>query len=200
MCDKEFWNNRYASEDYLYGVEANSFLIEHAKSLMGPVLSLSEGEGRNAIFLALQGLQVHAVDISEVALSKAKTLAQMNKVKIQTEVADLASFEPKKDFYGAVISIFAHLPSQVRARLYPSVEQSLKPGGLIVLEAYSQNQLSRDTGGPKDVDMLMTVDKLKKEFPNCNPILVQEIERDVNEGEGHSGLASVVQFIAQKNT
>ena len=198
MFDKKFWNERYASGEYLYGTDPNSFLLEHSALLTGPVLSLSEGEGRNAVFLAVRGLKVHGVDNSEVGLEKAKALAKSKGVEIQTEVADLANFEPKKNFYGSVISISAHLPSAIRNRLYPLVEQCLKPGGIILLEAYSEYQLARNTGGPKDADMLMTVAKLEREFPNCAPIFVRELERDVSEGEGHTGLASVVQFIACK--
>ena len=199
MYDKKFWNERYATGDYLFGVDPNSFLTEYADLLTGPVLSLSEGEGRNAVFLASLGLEVHGIDLSEVALSKARALAELKNVKIQTEVADLASYEPKENTYGSAISIFAHLPSVIRNRLYPLVEASLKPGGIIVLEAYSENQLKRDTGGPKDADMLMTVNKIRREFPNCEPMLAHEIEREVCEGAGHTGLASVVQFVARKS-
>ena len=199
MHDKKFWNERYATGDYLFGVDPNSFLTEYADLLTGPVLSLSEGEGRNAVFLASLGLEVHGIDLSEVALSKARALAELKNVKIQTEVADLASYEPKENTYGSAISIFAHLPSATRKRLYPLVEASLKPGGIIVLEAYSENQLKRHTGGPKDPDMLMTVNKIRREFPNCEPMLAHEIEREVCEGAGHTGLASVVQFVARKS-
>ena len=198
MYDEKFWNKRYADKEYLYGTDPNSFLVEHADLLTGPVLSLSEGEGRNAVFLASRGLKVHGVDISETALNKAQALARSRGVEIQTEVADLSDFRPEKEAYGAVISISAHLPSVIRNRLYPLIEQCLKPGGIMVLEAYSESQLARDTGGPKDADMLMTTTKLKHEFPNLEPILIQEIEREVSEGEGHTGQASVVQFIARK--
>ena len=198
MFDKTFWNERYTSDEYLYGTDPNLFLVEHSALITGPVLSLSEGEGRNAVFLAARGLQVHGVDNSEVGLEKAKALAKVKGVEIQTEVADLAYFVPKKNFYGSVISISAHLPSAIRNKLYPLIEQCLKPGGIILLEAYSESQLARNTGGPKDADMLMTVAKLGREFLNCEPILVRELEREVSEGEGHTGLASVVQFIARK--
>lgn len=198
MYDQTFWNERYARDDYLYGMSPNSFLVEHAGLLTGPVLSLSEGEGRNAVFLAARGLKVHGVDISEVGLAKALALAKLKGVEIQTEVADLSIFEPKNDFYGSVISISAHLPSAVRNNLYPLVERCLQQNGVLLLEAYSEGQLTRNTGGPKDRDMLMTVDKLKREFPNLKPILIRELEREVREGEGHTGLASVVQFIARK--
>ncbi len=198
MYDEEFWNGRYARDGFLYGTEPNSFLVEHRGLLRGPVLSLSEGEGRNAVFLASCGLAVLGVDISRVALEKARELAKSRNLEIQTIVADLSVFEPDKNHYGSVVSISAHLPSAVRNRLYPLIERSLKPDGIFILEAYSENQLSRDTGGPKDVDMLMTVDKIRQEFPRLEPILLREIEREVSEGEGHSGMASVVQFIAKK--
>ena len=198
MYDKKFWNERYAKDEYLYGTAPNSFLVEYADLLRGSVLSLSEGEGRNAVFLALRGLKVLGVDISEMALAKAQVLAKLKGVEIQTEVADLSNFEPEKNSYGSVISISAHLPSAIRNKLYPLIEQCLKPDGIMLLEAYSERQIVRNTGGPKDLDMLMTVDKLEREFPNLEPILIRELEREVSEGEGHAGLASVVQFIARK--
>jgi len=200
MYDESFWNKRYANRDFLYGTEPNSFLAEHCHLLTGPVLSLSEGEGRNAVFLASRGLDVIGVDISSVALEKAQTLAKSRGVEIKTVVADLATFEPEENHYGSVISISAHLPSTVRNKLYPSIERSLRTNGLILLEAFSENQLTRDTGGPKDADMLMTVEKVQREFPNLEPVLLREVEREVLEGEGHRGMASVVQFIARKKT
>lgn len=192
------WNQRYASDYYVYGTEPNSFLAEHADILTGPVLSLAEGEGRNAVFLASLGLTVHGVDGSEVGLAKAQALAVSKGVEIQTEVSDLRIFEPPANFYGSVISISAHLPSMVRNRLYPLVERCLKNNGILLLEAYSEEQISRDTGGPKDLDMLMTRTKVEQEFPNCEPMLSQEIVREVSEGKYHTGMASVVQFIARK--
>ena len=149
-------------------------------------------------FLASRGLEVLGVDISMVALGKAEKLATSRGVEIKTMVADLATFEPEENRYGSVISISAHLPSTVRNRLYPLIERAFRPDGIIMLEAYSENQLSRDTGGPKDADMLMNVDKLRREFPNFEPVLLREVERDVSEGEGPTGMASVVQFIARK--
>lgn len=194
------WNQRYGGDRFAYGTEPNSFLAENAKLLTGPVLSLAEGEGRNAVFMTSLGLEVLGVDGSEVGLAKAQKLAQSKSVEIRTEVADLATYEPPANFYGSVISIFGHLPSEVRRRLYPLVEQCLKPGGIIILEAYSKSQLARNTGGPKDPDMLMTAEGIENEFPNCEVILCQEIEREVVEGEFHTGLASVVQFIGRRKS
>ena len=194
------WNQRYGSDGFAYGTEPNSFLAENAKLLTGPVLSLAEGEGRNAVFLASLGLEVLGVDGSEVGLAKAQKLADSKGVAIRTLVADLATYEPPANSYGSVVSISAHLPSDVRRRLYPLVEQCLKPGGIILFEAYSKSQLSRNTGGPKDPDMLMTAVDIQKEFPNCEALLCQEIEREVVEGEFHTGMACVVQFIGKKKS
>lgn len=192
------WNERYAGSEFAYGTEPNSFLVQNASLLTSPVLSLAEGEGRNAVFLASLGLDVLGVDASEVGLAKAEKLAISRGLTIRTEVADLASYEPPENHYGSVISISAHLSSHSRNRLYPLIERSLKSGGVILLESYAKSQLSRNTGGPKDPDLLMDLSDLEQQFPNCERILAQEIEREVIEGKFHTGLACVVQFIARK--
>ena len=197
MYDQKYWNDRYTTTKYLYGTEANAFLVENAHLLQGPVLSLSEGEGRNAVFIASRGLRVLGVDCSSVGLEKARALAKSRGVVIETEVADLAEYEPKEGHYGSVVSISAHLPGSIREKLYPLIEASLKPNGVVLLEAYSENQLAKNTGGPKDVDMLMSVEKLRKEFPSLQVLLLREIEREVSEGEGHTGMASVIQYIGR---
>src|SRR5690606_18674825 len=156
-----------------------------------------EGEGRNAVFMAQQGLQVLGVDYSAVGLEKAQALAKSHGVVITTKVADLVDCQPEENYFASVVSMSAHLPSSIRESLYPLIEKSLKPNGIVLLEAYSENQLSKNTGGPKDIDMLMSVEKLHKEFPNLRPVLIREIDREVNEGEGHTGMAPVVQYIAR---
>jgi SAM-dependent methyltransferase len=193
------WNERYAGDQYVYGTEPNAFLAEQAKLLTGPVLSLCEGEGRNAVYLASLGLDVLGVDSSDVGLAKAQKLAAAKGVSIRTLVADLAVYDPPANTFGSVVSIFAHLPSAIRQRLYPLVERSLKPGGLVLLEAYTPAQLPKTTGGPKDPDLLASAAGLRKEFPHCEVILAREIDRHVLEG-GHrlGGVGSVVQFIARK--
>jgi len=194
------WNQRYSSDEFVYGTEPNSFLAQNAKILVGPVLSLAEGEGRNAVFLASLGLDVLGVDGSDVGLAKAHKLAASRGLAIRTEVVDLTTYEPPGNSFGSVVSISAHLPSASRKRLHRLVARCLKPGGVILLEAYTKAQVDRNTGGPKDPDMLMARVDLEQEFPDCEPILSREIEREVIEGKFHTGLASVVQFIARKRT
>lgn len=192
------WDERYAVDEYVYGTEPNAFLAENAGLLSGPVLSLAEGEGRNAVFLASLGLDVLGVDGSAVGLAKARRLAAAQGVSIRTETADFAEYAPPPASFGAVVSIFAHMPSCVRSRLHRLAELSLQPGGIILLEAYRKAQLGRGTGGPPDADMLMARADLEQDFPNCQVLLSREIERDVVEGIFHTGPACVVQFIARK--
>lgn len=194
------WDERYAADEYIYGTEPNEFLAEHARELSGPVLCIAEGEGRNGVFLASLGLEVLAVDSSAVGLEKARALAESRGVSIATEVADLADYIPSPDSYGAVVSIFAHLPSKIRQRLYPLLEQCLTPGGLLILEAYNEAQMNRDTGGPKDPDMLMSEAKIEAGFANLDTLFLQETRRQVIEGLYHTGLADVVQFIGRKSS
>lgn len=193
------WNDRYAVDEYVYGTEANDFLIEQSRTLTGPVLSLAEGEGRNAVFLAQLGLDVLGVDRSEVGLAKAQALAAARGVSIRTEAADLADFTPEPAYYGTVVSIFAHLPSSIRKRLYPRVIRALKPGGLFVIEAYTPAQPAFGTGGPKDPDLLMSAPKILEEFASLEMVLLREIERDVMEGTLHFGRSAVVQYVGRKS-
>lgn len=192
------WNERYSKPEFAYGTEPNTFLVANAALLRGPVLSLAEGEGRNAVYLAERGLDVLGVDLSDVGLAKARKLAASRNVVVRTQVADLSNYVPEPEHYGAVISISAHLPSRVRARLYPLVQASIKPGGVFLLEAYAKAQLTRNTGGPKDEDFLMDHDELKRQFYGWDILLAQTIEREVIEGTFHTGSAVVVQFIVQK--
>ena len=195
MYDHKFWNERYATTEYLYGTEANAFLVENAHLLRGPVLSLSEGEGRNAVFMASRGLHVLGVDCSEVGLQKARIPCRVSWVgdrnrgrRSRRVPAERTSF-----WFGGI-----HLCASTQRnpeKTLSAHRASARPDGIVLLEAYSDNQLKRNTGGP-NIDMLMSVEKLRQDFPNLRPILAREIERDVREGEGHTGMASVVQFIA----
>lgn len=192
------WNQRYATDEFMYGTEPNTFLVEHAQRLVGPVLSLAEGEGRNAVYLASLGLHVLGVDASSVGLAKAQRLAAVKGVTIQTEVVDLTRYIPPPQIFGSVVAIFAHLASEARKHLHRVVENALKPGGIILLEGYSQAQLEYGTGGPKDLDMLFTKASIESDFPQCEVLLCREIEREVIEGQLHTGMASVVQFVGRK--
>jgi SAM-dependent methyltransferase len=192
------WNERFAEEGFAYGTQPNDFLKQHASRLTGPVLSLAEGEGRNAVYLATLGLDVTGVDGSEVGLRKAKEFAARHRVKVQTVVSDLAVFDPGPACFHSIVSIFAHMPPDVRRRVHASVSSWLKPGGIFLLEAYTPDQSSRSTGGPRDPDWCMSVASLRNELSGFRFEWLHELEREVIEGRYHTGPASVVQMIAIK--
>lgn len=193
------WNKRYSDPEYVYGTIPNDFLMSVAEQIpRGQVLSLAEGEGRNAVYLAQLGYKVLAVDSSAVGLAKAQRLAEECDVTIETRVADLADFVIKPDSWDAVVSIFCHLPSGIRSSVHRKVVAGLRPGGMFVLEAYTPLQLKLKTGGPPTSDMLMTLKDLRTELKGLNFIHAQELERDVVEGKYHTGHGAVVQVIAVK--
>ncbi len=195
---KTMWDERYATENFAYGTEPNTFLREHAGLLRGPVLSLAEGEGRNAVYLASLGLEVLGVDSSAVGLAKARRLAATKGLPVQLQIADLMTYTPPAQSFGSTVSIFAHLPSRARERLHALVAQALRPGGIILVEGYSRAQIARSTGGPKDADMLLSLSEIEQDFAGFDVLISHEIEREVVEGTFHTGLATVVQFIAKK--
>lgn len=200
MADpREFWNHRYALPGWAYGTEPNNFLREVAPVLRGPVLCLGEGEGRNAVFLAQQGLDVTAIDLSPTALEKAHQLAATRGVHLTTQVADLADFELGTARWGTIISIWCHLPPWLRTRVHAAVVKALVPGGHFVLVAYTPAQLQFDTGGPKSLDLLLPPEVLKPELTGLEFERFEVLERDVQEGDWHRGKSAVVQLLARNN-
>ena len=193
------WDERYSQPDFAYGTAPNEFLVTAAGHIPpGPVLSLGEGEGRNATYLAGLGHRVVAVDQSEVGLAKARRLAADRGLTIETIPADLDAYPIEPGAWSGIVSIFCHLPRRIRVPLYAAAVRGLQPGGVLVLEAYTPNQLGRGTGGPSDPDMLVSLSHLRDELPGLEFLHAQELDREVREGAYHTGLASVVQLIALK--
>ncbi len=194
------WDERYASEDYVFGVEPNDFLKSVAARIpQGRVLCLAEGEGRNAVFLATLGHDVTGVDTSTVGLAKAQRLAQNRNVSITTVNADLAQYQIEPQSWDAVVAIFCHVPPPVRKDLFARAVRGLKPGGVFMLEAYTPKQLEFGTGGPPTAELMMTLETLKSELAGLEMEHAVEIERTVSEGAGHHGRAAVVQVVAVKS-
>jgi len=193
------WDQRYAEEEYVYGTEPNDFLREQVGRIPpGRVLSLCEGEGRNAVFLAKQGYEVTGVDSSSVGLTKAQKLAGSEGVSITTQLADMGDFHIDPESWNGVVSIFCHIPPSMRAELHRQVVAGLKPGGVLILEAYTPAQIALGTGGPKMPELTMTGDDLRQELAGLEIELLQELERDVVEGKFHTGRGAVVQLVARK--
>ncbi len=193
------WDDRYRSDDYVYGTAPNDFLRSRVDDLKpGRILCLAEGEGRNAVFLAEQGFDVTAVDQSAVGLAKAMRLATQRDVEIDSAVADLADFRIEPDSWDGIVSIFAHMPAQTRQQLHRSVVNGLRPGGVFLLEAYRPEQLQYGTGGPPTAEMMMTLAELRNELTGLVIQHAEETVRDVREGSLHHGPGAVVQVIARK--
>jgi SAM-dependent methyltransferase len=199
MADpREFWNHRYALPGWAYGTEPNDFVREVAPLLEGPVLCLGEGEGRNAVFLAQRGLEVTAIDLSPKALEKAQGLARERGVRLTTLEADLADFALGDAKWGAIVSIWCHLPPWLRSRVHRDVARALRPGGRFVLEAYTPAQLQFDTGGPKSLELLFPPDEVKAELAGLTLERFEAKEREVQEGEWHRGHSAVLQVLARR--
>jgi SAM-dependent methyltransferase len=191
-----FWDERYTTDDYVFGIEPNDFLREVAGRIpKGPVLCLGEGEGRNAVFLAGLGHPVTAVDSSRVGLDKAARLASARGVTIETHVADLADFAIEPGAWSGIVLIWLHLPPPLRERVHAACVRGLAPGGALVLEAYRPEQLAHGTGGPADVEKLMTLELLRGQFAELELAIAREVERDVREGSGHGGRSATVQVL-----
>ena len=193
------WDERYSGSEYAFGTKPNDFLASVVDRIpRGRVLSLAEGEGRNAVFLAEQGCDVTAVDSSSVGLAKARRLADERGVNIETTVADLNDFAIEPASWDGVVSIFCHLPEPLRARVHEAVVQGLTPGAVFILEAYTPKQLEYRTGGPPTAELMMSLDDLRRELDGLVFEHAIELTRRIEEGQFHSGQSAVVQVLARK--
>ena len=197
------WNERYNEVEYVFGTKPNDFLRDEFRKITsgGSVLCLAEGEGRNAVFLAQQGYQVTATDMSEVGLNKALKLARDRGVDIITQVADLADYEFGKAKWDGIVAIWAHLPTAVRQYVHAQIAPALKPNGVFILEAYTKQQLTMDAvGGPPATQRARfgSLAFLRAELAELEEITGIEKQRIISEGKRHQGLSAVVQFIAKK--
>lgn len=199
MSQPDF-DQRFAEPGWAYGTEPNDFLRACADEIPagGHVLCLAEGQGRNAVFLATVGHAVTAVDRSVPGLEKAQLLAAERRVPLTTRLADLATFDIGVAQWDAIVSIFGHLPPELRRAVHRGVVAGLRPGGVFILEAYAPAQLARRTGGPRTLDLLMSVAELREELAGLDLVVAQELDREVVEGKYHTGMASVVQVLARK--
>lgn len=196
----EMWDTRYSSDEYLYGTEPNEFLASVASVIPtgGSVLCLADGEGRNGVFLAGLGCTVTSIDQSERGVDKARSFALDSGVDLDAQVGDLAIADLGEERWDAIVSIFVHVPGDMRRDLHARVVRALKPNGLFVLEAYTPDQVGRGTGGPPVVELTMTLEGVRAELVGLDEEHGVELVRPVVEGSGHSGDAAVVQFIGRR--
>lgn len=197
---KDVWNARFDKDEFVYGVKPNDFLRAQLYRLppAAHILSLGEGEGRNSVFLAEQGHQVSAVELSTSGIVKIQRLAHQRQVHVDAIQADLEHHPIEIGQWDAIISIFCHLPSRVRRQTMQRVCNGLRPGGLLILEGYTPRQLEHGTGGPKELDLLLEPDDLRMDLVGLELLHFVEVTRKVEEGVLHTGTAAVLQVVAQK--
>jgi SAM-dependent methyltransferase len=198
---KEMWNQRYAAEEFVYGTEPNLFFKQELdKRVPGRILLPAEGEGRNAVYAAWLGWDVWAFDQSAEGQKKAYKLAAERNTSIRYDLCDIGDCSYPEAFFDVIALIFVHTPASVRQAFHRDLLRFLKPGGALILEGFSKEQLKYDSGGPREESMLFSVEELRTDF---EPAILRELDRhlvQVDEGLHHRGDASVVRLIAVKRS
>lgn len=195
------WDERYSSAEFVYGKDENDFLREHLARLpVGKSLCLAEGEGRNGMALARAGHQVTGVDQSSVGLMKFERWATQEGLKVETVVADLSAYDLGVEKWDCIVSIWCHVPPELRQKLHAACVRALRPGGYFLLEAYHPDQIALKTGGPSDPSYLMTAEALRQELVGLDFLILEEKRREVFEGAFHGGVSAVVQALGRKSS
>lgn len=194
------WNERFNTEDYMYGEEPNIFIKSYASQLEGlkKVAAFAEGEGRNAVFLATLGHEVTAFDYAESGLRKTKRLAEKNDVEVNTVQVDLLEGTISTQQFDAAIMVFGHFPKEKQSLVFDKIVNSVRPGGKIMMELYSEDQLEYQTGGPKKLEMLYKPQDLLDWCEGSKILHFFVGEQTRYEGKLHTGLAHVIQLIVEK--
>lgn len=200
----DHWNTRYKAKEYAFGKEPNVFLKNVLLGKQpGKILFPAEGEGRNAVFAALLGWEVHAFDISDEGRKKALQLAEDHGVRINYSVGELTELDYQENYFDSIGLIYAHFPPEIRSKYHEMLSSYLKKDGSIILEAFGHNHLeyrekNPSIGGPKELDWLFSEEQIKKEFSEFDVHLLEEKEIELNEGLYHVGKGSVLRFIGTK--
>lgn len=195
----EFWNERYSTIEYAYGEAPNNYVKEQLAALApGEILFPAEGEGRNAVYAATLGWQVTAFDSSTEGKKKAELLAEKHNVIIDYKLASYENVKFSKNQFDCIVLIFAHLHPLKRQEYHRKLASFLKPGGMLLLEGFSKKQIHRNTGGPKNVEMLFSKKELNDDFSKFSELTITEKDVILDEGPFHQGTASVIQLLGVK--
>lgn len=195
------WDERYSGEDYLFGTDPNVFLVSQRHLLKTGMscLAVADGEGRNGVWLAQQGLKVLSVEASAVALNKAKKLAQQRGVKVDFELADLLQWDWGENRFDAVVAIFVQFaPPGLREQMFVGIKRCLKPGGLLLLQGYTPRQLEYKTGGPPVAENMYTEALLREAFGDMEILHLREHDDHIGEGTAHHGMSALIDLVAKK--
>lgn len=196
-----FWDERYQGEAYLFGEAPNAFLARQSDRLRPGMtaLAVADGEGRNGVWLAEQGLDVLSIDASRVAQDKARRLAARRGVELAFEIADLSAWNWPADRFDLVAAIFIQFADPpLRARLFDNMKTVLKPGGLLLLEGYRPEQIAYGTGGPRAEENLYTEALLAEAFSDFEILSLQAYDATIEEGAGHSGPSALIDLVARR--
>lgn len=198
---QDHWNTRFSGPDYLFGTAPNAFLQSQAFLLpaAGRALAVADGEGRNGVWLARQGLQVHAIDFSPVALEKARRLAAGQGAVLETEQADLSQWAWPEAAYDVVAAIFIQFAGPpLRQQIFSGIRRALRPGGLLLLQGYRPEQLKYRTGGPSQAENLYTQELLETAFGDWDILHLEAHDSVIHEGIGHDGMSALIDLAARK--
>lgn len=196
---KEVWNKRFANNEFIYGKKPNLFFsCEIEKLSPGKLLLPGEGEGRNGVYAAKLGWEVDAVDWSEKGKEKAEKLSSEFNVKINYIINDLSVYNPKENYYDAVGLIFLHMNPELREDIHRKVVNSMKSGGVVILESYEKEQINNSSGGPKDLDLLYSLEDIFTDFSDLNIVSFSKETIELNESSHHHGQAEVIRYVGQK--
>lgn len=201
MSDLERWQTRFGTSDYIFGKEPNAFLKAQAHRLpaSGSALSIADGEGRNGVWLAQQGLDVLAVDFSPAALEKSRALAAERGVRLRTEVADVTTWRWPAAAFDVVVAIFVQVvfPTE-RTAFFANLKRVLKPDGLLLMQGYRTEQLTFRTGGPPEAERLYTRALLQEAFDDMAQLDISEHDSAISEGTAHIGMSALIDLVARK--
>ncbi len=197
----ERWNTRFSATDYVFGTAPNGFLASQAHRLKPGMtaLAIADGEGRNGVWLAQQGLQVTGFDFSPNGLAKAQRLASERKVQIDYHLADINDWDWDAKQYDAIAAIFFQFaPPAARARIFNGLMRALKPGGLLLLQGYRVEQLKYGTGGPSVAEQLYTEALLREAFGALDILHLASHDDEIEEGAGHKGMSALIDMVARR--
>ena len=198
----QFWNERFDKEEFIFGKEPNEYLVEKTHQYLKPkdkVLCIADGEGRNGVWLAKQGMQVIGFDASNIALAKAKKFAQDNQVEVDYSFSDTDSFAWQENTYDAVIGIFIQFADPaMRARIFQQAYEATKPGGLLILQGYTPKQLDYKTGGPSLIEHLYTEELIRDLAKDFEILELVSYEKALSEGPRHTGMSALLGLVARK--
>lgn len=198
---QEFWDGRFAGDDYRFGTEPNAFLAAQAHLFRTghTALAIADGEGRNGTWLATQGLDVLSIDFSRNGLDKARRLAEQRGVSIATEQVDIAEWHWQPDRFDVVAAIFIQFAAPpLRQRIFDGIVSTLAPGGHLILQGYRPEQLEYGTGGPPNAENMYTEDLLREAFAALDILHLRAHDSPLREGDGHAGMSALIDLVARK--